>query len=364
MRLAVNAFFLNRPHTGSGQYTRQLVTALRSADPELEISLLRGRSLLGPGRPGENVSKLLWEQFAAPLCAARWDADLMHVPYWAPPVLTPVPVVATIHDVIPAVLPEYRGSPLVVAYTRLVGVAARRASRLIVDSECSKCDLIRVVGVAPERVDVVPLAADALFRTLDRDAAFERCRQRWGLDRPFLLYVGGNDVRKNVPALLQAWSQAASRLPGHGLFVAGAMRNEPPFFPDVMALAARLKVPRLHFLGPVSDTEKHLLLSACAAFVWPSRYEGFGLPPLEAMQTGAPVISSDSSSMPEVVGEAGLLVQPGDVAALARAMIEVASDPQLQATLRASGLARAALFTWQRTAELTLASYRKALTRD
>ncbi|HEV7217070.1 MAG TPA: glycosyltransferase, partial [Chloroflexota bacterium] len=166
MRLAVNAFFLNQPHTGSGQYFRQLIDALPAVDPELEVLLLLGRRASGPARRGENVYKLLWEQVGVPVCAARRGADLLHVPYWAPPVVTPVPVVATIHDVIPAILPEYRGSPLVAAYTRLVGLAARRARRVIVDSECSKRDLVRVVGVAAERVDVAPLAADTLFRPL------------------------------------------------------------------------------------------------------------------------------------------------------------------------------------------------------
>jgi glycosyltransferase involved in cell wall biosynthesis len=361
MRVAISAYFLNQPHTGSGQYVRQLIEALAAVDPGLELSLLPVGVAARPGRRGENAHKLLWEQVGVPVLAARRGADLLHVPYWAPPVVTKVPVVATIHDVIPAILPEYRGSPLVAAYTRLVGLAARRARRLIVDSECSKRDLVRAVGVAPERVDVAPLAADALYRPLDRAAAAGHCRQRWGIELPFLLYVGGNDVRKSVPDLLQAWSLAAPKLPEHALVIAGAMRNEPPFFPDVAGLAARLQLPRLQLLGSVSDTEKHQLLAACTAFVWPSRYEGFGLPPLEAMQTGAPVISSDSSAMPEVVGDAGLLVPTGDVAALAQAMIEVGNDPQLQARHTSSGVARAAQFTWRRTAELTVASYRKAL---
>jgi len=307
------------------------------------------------------VTKLLWEQAAVPLLTAARGAELLHVPYWAPPALTRVPVVATIHDVIPALLPEYRGSRLVAAYTRLVSFTARRARRLIVDSECSKRDLVRVVGVAPERVDVIPLAANPLFRPLDAGAAAAACRQRWNLERSFLLYVGGNDVRKNLPTLLRAWSIAAARLSDHELVIAGAMRNEPPFFPDIRGLAAQLALPRLRFLGSVLDAEKHLLFAACTAFVWPSRYEGFGLPPLEAMQAGAPVISSDSSSMPEVVGQAGLLVPPDDVGALTAALVNVASDLQLQTQLRAKGLARAAAFTWRRTAELTLESYRRAL---
>ncbi|HEY8742920.1 MAG TPA: glycosyltransferase family 1 protein [Chloroflexota bacterium] len=361
MHVAVNALFLEQPHTGSGQYTRHLLAALPDVDPALRLSLLHGRLAPRPGRRGENVAKLLWEQAAVPLLAAACGADLLHVPYWAPPAVTRVPVVATIHDVIPALLPEYRGSRLVAAYTRLVSFTARRARRLIVDSECSKRDLVQVVGVAPQRVDVIPLAANPLFRPLDAGVAAAGCRQRWNLERPFLLYVGGNDVRKNVPTLLHAWSMAAARLPGHALVIAGSMRNEPPFFPDVRGLAAQLALPRLHFPGPVSDADKLLLLAACTAFVWPSRYEGFGLPPLEAMQAGAPVISSDSSSMPEVVGDAGVLVLPDDVDALAEALVSVASHRHLQTHLRAKGLERAAQFTWRRTAALTLESYRRAL---
>jgi glycosyltransferase involved in cell wall biosynthesis len=361
MHIAMNALFLERPQTGSGQYTLHLLAALRAAEPELQISPLRGRLAPRPGSRGEDVTKLLWEQAVVPLLAGRVQADLLHIPYWAPPGLAGVPVVATIHDVIPALLPEYRGSRLVAAYTTLVSCTARRACRIIVDSVCSKADLVRIVGVPAGRVDVVPLAAHPLFRPADQASAAAGCRQRWGLAGPFLLYVGGNDIRKNVPVLLHAWQQAAPRLPGHHLVVAGSMPSAPPFFPDVPGLATRLRLPRLHLPGPVTDDEKRLLLGACTAFVWPSRYEGFGLPPLEAMQSGVPVISSDRSAMPEVVGDAGLLVSPDDVAGLADAMVLVATDDPLRLRLRAAGLDRAAQFSWRRTAELTLQSYRRAV---
>lgn len=361
MHVAVNALFMEQPQTGSGQYIRHLLAALRVVDPALRLSLFKSPLAPHPGRRGENVSKLLWEQGVVAILAARSGAELLHIPYWAPPLFSPIPVVATIHDVIPALLPEYRGSALVAAYTKVVGGAARRARRLIVDSECSKRDLVRVVGVSPQRVDVVPLAAGAVFRPIDRTEAADFCRQQWGLERPFLLYVGGNDVRKNVPALLHAWSTASTRLPGHNLVIGGRMRCEPPFFPDVQGLAAQIELPRTHFLGAISDVEKHQLLGSCVAFVWPSRYEGFGLPPLEAMQTGAPVISSDRSSMPEVVGPAGLLVSPDDIPALAEAMVRIASDATLRARLQVAGPAQASQFSWRRTAALTAESYRRAL---
>lgn len=361
MHVAMNALFLERPHTGSGQYTLHLLAALQAAEPALRISLLRGRLAPRPGSHAEDVTKLLWEQATVPLLAAQVHADLLHIPYWAPPALAGVPVVATVHDVIPALLPEYRGSRLVAAYTKLVSCTARRARRIIVDSACSKADLVRVLGVPEERVDIVPLAAHPSFRPADQERAAAGCRRRWGLTRPFLLYVGGNDIRKNVAALLHAWRHAASRLPEHYLVVAGSMQCAPPFFPDIHDLAAHLGLPRLHFPGPVTDDEKRLLLGACTAFVWPSRYEGFGLPPLEAMQSGVPVISSDRSAMPEVVGDAGLLVSPDDSEAMAEAMVLVASDADLRVQLRTAGLARAKQFSWQRTAELTLRSYHRAL---
>ena len=361
MHVAVNALFLQRPHTGSGQYTRHLLDALQSVEPALRLSLLTGPLAPQPGERGENLAKLVWEQGVVAMRAARIGADLLHVPYWAPPLFSPVPVVATIHDVIPALLPEYRGGRLVAAYTKLVGIAARRARRLIVDSECSKRDLARVVGVPVDHVDVAPLAAGALFHPIDQTAAAAYCRDHWRLERPFFLYVGSNDVRKNVPALLHAWSAASHRLPGHDLVIAGNMRREPPFFPDVPGLAAQLGLPRIRLLGAVSDVEKHQLLGSCTAFVWPSRYEGFGLPPLEAMQSGAPVISSDRSAMPEVVGTAGLLISPDDVEAIAEAIVLVASDEGLRERLRTAGLVQAARFSWLRTAELTMASYRRAL---
>jgi glycosyltransferase involved in cell wall biosynthesis len=361
MHVAVNALFLQQPHTGSGQYTRHLLDALHVVDPALRLTSLDGPLMPRAGQRGEDLAKLVWEQGVVAMRAARIRADLLHVPYWAPPLFSPIPVVATIHDVIPALLPEYRGGRLVAAYTRLVGIAARRARRLIVDSECSKRDLARVVGVPADRVDVAPLAADSRFRPIDQPVAAAYCRDRWGLGRPFFLYVGGNDVRKNVPALLHAWSAASRQLSGHELVIAGTMRQEPPFFPDVQGLAAELGLKRIRLLGAVSDVEKHQLLGSCMAFVWPSRYEGFGLPPLEAMQSGAPVISSDRSAMPEVVGEAGILISPDDVEAIAEAIVLLASDEGLRERLRAAGLVQAAQFSWQRTAELTMASYRRAL---
>jgi len=371
MRIAFNALFLQRSNTGSGQYARHLLPALRSVAPELDITLLGApppfaeRGLLAPqaGSRSENVTKVLWEQVAAPLLAARLGADLLHVPYWAPPLVSAIPVVTTIHDVIPALLPEYAGGSLIQAYTRLVRLAARRSRRVLVDSECSARDLIRLLGIPAAHVDVVPLAADPSLQPLPQALARQECQRRWGLDGPFLLYAGGNDIRKNVPALLHAWSMTAPRLPGHSFVLAGSTPSRPPFFPDLRSMASELRLPRLRFLGDWRDDDKRLLLAACDAFCWPSRYEGFGLPPLEAMQVGAPVICSNASSMPEVVGDAVRLFDPDDISGLVAAMVAIGIDPEMRRDLRERGLARAAAFTWERTAVLTIASYRQALGR-
>ncbi len=368
MRVAVSGAFLSRPNTGSGQYLRLLMRTFADHYPDLRVMVLGSghrwslHSLVPSfGQRGENVRKVLWEQAAVPLLSATSQCDLLHVPYWAPPLLSAVPVVVTVHDVIPALLPEYAGNRAVRAYTALVSAATKRARRVIVDSQCSKDDAMRLCRLPADRVDVVPLAADPRFVPIDALEARQRCNKRWGLSSPFVLYAGGNDVRKDVPVLLRAWASAARVLDGHQLVLAGRFTYRPPFFPDIPQFIEDLDIPRVIVLGSVTESEKHELLAGCEAFVWPSRYEGFGLPPLEAMQCGAPVISTNSSSMPEVVGDAALLFEPGDSTVLSNHLREVCTSPSTRDRLRQASLKQAAKLSWHKTAGLTVASYQRAL---
>ena len=335
--VSFNGWFLNHQHTGSGQYAVHLLERL----PGLGVA--KPRALSG------NLAKLRWEQLDWPRQARRQGARLLHSGYFALPLRRSLPAVVTIHDLIPMVLPKYRGSALVRAYTRLQALACRRAEAILVDSEASKRDVLRLLRVPEERVHVIYLGVDACF-TPDHSGPRP-------LDAPYVFYIGGWDVRKNVPALLRAFGELAPERPDLVLAIAGHPREPSPMFPDLRALAAPLGA-RVRFLGRVSDEEKLALYRHAELFVFPSLYEGFGLDPLEALACGCPVVCSNASSLPEIAGDAALLVDPGDERALAAAMRQALADPE---PLRAKGPSQAAKFRWERTAEQTAAVYGQLL---
>jgi glycosyltransferase involved in cell wall biosynthesis len=320
------------------------------------------------------LRKLLAEQVGFPAGCRRLGAQVAHVPYFAPPLVKPSPVVTTIHDLITLLFPEYRASTAVRAYNLLVSAAARRADAIIADSQHSACDIVRLLGVPERRVRVVYLAAEPRFRPAERQEDLDGVRQRYGLPERFVLYIGGLNRHKNVGVLLQAFAAVRGQLPcACTLAIAGrAQGGNPLVFPDLRQQARDLGLSvseadgngqagdapcDVRFLRFVSEEDKPLLYAAADLFVFPSLYEGFGLPPLEAMACGTPVVCSNAASLPETVGDGGLLVDPTDVGALAEAMQAVLSGEELRKSLRARGLAQAARFSWRRTADETVAVY-------
>lgn len=376
MRVAINAWFWDRPDTGSGQYTRQLVEHLAALDPALELFLVPPSLQIcnftqGHTPPGSQVRKLAdlrklyIEQVAFPRAARRLGADVAHVPYWAPPMLPGVPTVVTIHDLIPLLLREYRGGPLVRAYTALVSTTAGDAALVLTDSEASRRDIIAHLGLPPERVRAIPLAADSRYSPTPGadDAAV---RARYGLPPRYALYLGGMDVRKNVAAILRAYTWVGPAL-GESLplVVAGQLpQRDSRFTPDPRRLARELALDErwIRFIGAVEETDKPALYRGATAFLFPSRYEGFGLPPLEALACGTPVVGSDAASIPEVVGDAGVLLDADDAEGMAGAILQLAQDAAFRAEMSRRALAQAARFSWQRTAQATLDAYRHAIT--
>jgi glycosyltransferase involved in cell wall biosynthesis len=304
---------------------------------------------------GQGLSKVWFEQMAFPRLCRQERVDVAHVPYFAPPLFPSVATVVTIHDLIPLLLPAYRGSIWVRLYTSLVARATKRAAAIITDSESSKRDIVRLLSLS--KVQVIPLAVPEGFRRVSDEGELERVRQKYHLPSHFILYLGGFDQRKNLPTLFEAFREVKGL--GYPLVVAGQLPvRDTAFFPDHHRLAGEAGVEEaVRFIGWVPEEEKPALYTLATLFLYPSLYEGFGLPPLEAMACGTPIIASKAASLPEVVGEGGILVPPTDVAAWAQAMREILLDEGRRQELGERGLEQAAKFSWQKTAEETLAVY-------
>jgi len=382
-RVAVNAWFWASSTSGSGQYVRHLVPALATeAALELEIVLVAPRGWIPDlneavrslNLPNVNtylvegtrylppaMAKVWFEQIAFPAACSRLSADLAHVPYWAPPYRPTVPTIVTIHDLIPLLLPEYRRGLFVGLYTALVSRAVRSAASVLTDSEAARRDITRHLALPAEHLNVINLAADKRFSPdiAPGDAAI---RRRYDLPEHYTLYLGGFDVRKDVRTILQAWQRAGPVIGTQWpLVIAGRLpERDSAFAPDPRRQARELGVDdtSIRFPGFVEEADKPALYRSALSFVFPSRYEGFGLPPLEAMACGTPVICCRAASLPEVVGEGGMLEAPGDASGIASAMIALATDPELRSVLRPRALRQAAKFGWARTARETLAVYR------
>jgi glycosyltransferase involved in cell wall biosynthesis len=320
---------------------------------------------------GANLAKLWFEQVSFPRVCRRLEADIAFTPYWGSTWLSPCASVVTIHDLIPLLLPAYRGGLRQRAYTWLVSQTARRADRVLTDSQASRQDIVRHLDIPAERVHAVLLAADERYRPVSDPAELARVRERYGLpggrgdpaptDR-FFLYLGGFDVRKNVAGLVRAYARVLETptlpsSPKDGnvgvsstrLVIAGRLPTaDTPFTPDPRRMAAEVGIAdQVHFTGWVDEADKPALYSLASLFVFPSLYEGFGLPVAEAAACGAPVLTSNRSSLPEVAPGAWL-ANPEDVDALAAAMAEAL---QLPCPNTLPGFHR----TWRDVAQETLA---------
>lgn len=291
--------------------------------------------------------------------------DLLHVQYTAPP-RCPCPVVATIHDLSFEHLPETFNRRSRAQLRLTVRRTARNAARILTLSEFSRRDIIDTYKIDPERISVTPAAAPPNFAPVTDETELRRIRTAYGIERDYILALGSIQPRKNLVRLIKAYSslspgRAQAELP---LLVLAGKRGW--LESETMRAAEKSKARKdIRFIGYVPDADLPALYSAASCFAYPSYFEGFGLPVVEAMQCGTPVIASDNTSLPEIVADAGVLVDPFDETKIAEALIRLVSKPEDRAHFRARGLERAREFNWKKTAQTTLNAYeRAALTRQ
>jgi glycosyltransferase involved in cell wall biosynthesis len=362
---------------GIGTYIRSLVPALSVVDRENQYTLvaLPSDADAFAGLPANfrvvayhRTDSQVFDQIAFPLFLRGFPADLYHVPINRVPLLMPRPYVVTIHDMSSILFddhPGFRSSLWRFRFRR--GLA--RAARVIAVSDATRRDVENLLQIPPDRMRVVYNAPSRLFQSRpsgDSGRESERARvlERYQIHYPFLLYAGNIRPQKNIPRLVEAFAVAREELAAHArykdlhLIIIG---DEISRYPSVRRAVIQSRVENsVRFLGFVPFNTLRVFYELAEAFVFPSLYEGFGLPPLEAMACGTPVITSGLSSLPEVVGDAAMLVNPENVFDIARGMREVLLNPDLRARLVERGREQAALYSWERAAATVLDIYREA----
>lgn len=367
MRVGFDATTLTMQRTGIGRYTLELLHALVRHEADLELVLMAHRSLdadlsnngvatlrrlRGPGLP----VKLAWMQTLLPVRLAAARLDVCHFTNYHAPLASPLPMIVNLHDM--SLILEPRRHPLrrVLTMRPFLRAVARRAAAVVCLTESARADAIETLDIEPARVHAIPAAPSACFVPITDPGVLHETAERYGLAPGFLLFVGTIEPRKNLVRLVEAYSRLRSDGFDRPLVLAGTLGWR---YADLLERIDALGLEdAVRLLGFVPDDDLPLLLSLAGAFVYPSLYEGFGLPIIEALACGTPTVTSDRGAMAEVAGDAALLVDPTDVGALTIALSQALNDNATRTRLRAQGPLRAAEFSWERAAHQTAALYR------
>ncbi|HEY6802255.1 MAG TPA: glycosyltransferase family 1 protein [Pyrinomonadaceae bacterium] len=287
----------------------------------------------------------------------RRPVDILHVQYTAPP-FTPCPVVNTIHDLSFEHLPETFKRRSWRQMRLTIRRSAQAAAHIITDCNFSRDDILKTYKLPSDRVTAAPLAASSRFNSVTDKTELERVRRKYGIDGDYILTVGSIQPRKNIPRLIRAFALLCNEHqldPVPRLVVVG---KRAWLYEDTMAEAASSSVgDKIIFTGYVAEHDLPAIYSGARCFVYPSYFEGFGIPPLEAMRCGTPTITGDRTCFPEIIGDAGVLVDPFDERAILNGIVKVLTDKNLREDLVVRGLKRANSYDWKKTAQQTLSVY-------
>lgn len=365
MRIGIDARMIYYTEAGIGQYIRRLVKGLAGFDGPEEFVLFQSRkdaAVMTNSRRFQRRS--LWtpshhrlEQWVLPVEIALKNVDLLHSPDFVPPFWRNARSVITIHDLHFLRYPQFLTQDAARYYGQ-IDQAVHRTDHIIVVSDSTRRDTMNLLGVPADRITVIYEAADPAFCPIDAPQILAQVREKYNLPESFVLFVSTVEPRKNIPTLLRAQRILLDR---HGplapLVIVGKRGWK---FDEVFSLVSELNLEKdVRFIGRVPQDDLILIYNAATVHVHPALYEGFGLPPLEAMTVGTPTIVSDVSSLPEVVGDAGWLVPPEDVEGWAAAIGRLLADEDLRADYRRRGFEQASKFSLERMADETVAVYRQ-----
>jgi len=375
MRIAFDARMLT--YTGIGSYVRGVLQAGAKQDSGDEWIILGDPVQIRActGNPAHfRVQPLRprvysWpDQILVPWVLRQVQADVFHTPHFVVPWAYRGPLVVTLHDLIYSLFPEElpsRGKKWL--YRWLIQTAVQRATQIMVDSACTQQDVERLLHVPTARITVVPLGIEPRFKPVTDRVLQEAVCRRYDIELPFILYVGLQKPHKNVTGLVRIFARAQRRLPQpYQLVLVGPPGLETrAVMQEALCQGIAQAVRVIGYVDPIrAPDDLPTLYSAATAFVTASLYEGFGLPPVEAMACGTPVVASNRASLPEVLGDAALLVDPENEEEFAEALVRVLTDPDLQAYLSHKGRKRAAGYTWERTMEIVRRVYRQAAGKE
>jgi glycosyltransferase involved in cell wall biosynthesis len=372
VRIGIDGRYITDHYPGIGRYTYSLATELpelapdtdfvlfydpRSTNTRYDVGRLAGQDnlrLLSVDSP----TRSLQEQYGLRSLAKALSLDLLHSPYYIMPYWLHCPSVVTMYDLIPMIYPQYLPHRWAAwMFRAAASLATRRANHVIAISESTKRDLVRFFGIPEDRITVTHLAADEKFRPLGSEQ-LENTVGAYGLPERYILYLGINKPHKNLPFLLQVFRELRTKAK---LVLAG---KEDPRYLQAREETRRLGLEdRVVFLGDVPEKDLPAIYNGAEVLVFPSLHEGFGLPVLEAMACGTPVVCSNSSSLPEIVGDAAITLDPRDVGVWVAALTLVLENQQVRAELKAKGLEQANKFSWNKTARETLDVYQSVLSR-
>ena len=383
MKIGIDARFLTHPQAGGFKtYTQNLIAALAEVDQENEYVLYVDRELDShhPVPRASNMEckivrgkwpllgMLVREQFGLAQAGWRDRLDLLHCPALTAPLLVSCPLVVTLHDTLWHTVSLFqsrltlRRQLMASYYRRVPERAARKASVIITVSKAAKADIVNRLGIPPERVVVTYEAAASDFKPVSNPDRLNAVRAKYALPSSFVMAIGSADPRKNIDLLLNAYA----RLPEYvrNLHHLAILWTHPDMVKQIQYRVELLRLTRhCHFLHDVSTEDMVRLYNAAELFVFPSRYEGFGLPPLEAMSCGTAVIASNNSSIPEILADAAYLVDAERPEQIAQAMIDLLGSAPARTELVRRGLQHAALFSWNHCARQTVEVYRQCARR-